>query len=119
MDATRKSDSETVSIRIPKWFTGLIGVLLVQGILAVVYIARLGSEVSYVQEKVSIEITHMENQLKEVKDALRDGTRLRYTSEDASKDKQLMLELIKQINVRIDLSERRLEHLEQNGHRTP
>ncbi|MGW8178859.1 MAG: hypothetical protein ACWGQW_08875, partial [bacterium] len=103
-------------IRIPKWLTGLIGIPLVQGILGIVYVARLGSEVSHVQEKVTMEVGYLKNSITEVKDALREGTRLRYTSEDATKDKQLMLELIKQINVRIDLSEKRLERLEQQNH---
>jgi hypothetical protein len=57
----------------------------------------------------------MQSQLQELKGQVTTGTQYRYTSEDASRDKQAMLELYRLVLHRIDLSEKRIERLEGKG----
>jgi hypothetical protein len=75
-----------------------------QTVAAIVYGARIGVEVNALKESMS-----------EIKQAANDGTRFRYTSQDASRDKEMMLQIISGINHRCDLSEKRIERLEDRG----
>jgi len=76
--------------------------LAAQTIAAVVYGARIGAK----QEA-------MAETLGELKRSNSDAIRLRYTSEDASRDRSSVLDLISAVNRRIDLSEKRIERLEE------
>jgi hypothetical protein len=85
----------------PKWFLPVIMFMLAQGITATIYVSRLGARVDYLAQTLS-----------ELRADLATGTRLRYTSEDASRDKALLTALLEATNKRIDLAEQRLMRLE-------
>jgi len=95
-------------LKISRWALGVgstIAIVLVgQTIAAIIWGARLSATVEA-----------MQSQLQELKGQVTTGTQYRYTSEDASRDKQAMLELYRLVLHRIDLSEKRIERLEGKG----
>ena len=95
-------------LKISRWALGVgstIAIVLVgQTVTAIIWGARLSATVEA-----------MQSQLQELKGQVTTGTQYRYTSEDASRDKQAMLELYRLVLHRIDLSEKRIERLEGKG----
>lgn len=104
--------SEDNTLKIRNWVAGLIVTIvmaaLANGAILITSLERLKSNQGHQQEVIS----EMKAEVKEVKEEIRalvvSGTQKRYTSDDATADKKIMLDLIQSVNKRVDVLERLL-----------
>lgn len=94
-------DTMSDTIRLNRVTLSLILFLLAQAVLGIVWGARLDANVA----SMAAQITKLEK-------SISDGMMLRYTSTDATKDKELMLKVLDAIHLRINLNEQRIQRLE-------
>ncbi len=97
--------SDEGKLSVPKWMVVLLWSVLFAALV------QIGVLVSTITE-LKTNQRHIQLTIAELKQSLVAGTTFRYTSQDAQRDKELMIELIKAVNDRVNLAERRLEKLE-------
>jgi hypothetical protein len=101
------SDDNTIKIR--NWVAGLIVTIFLaaagQALVVVTSITELRANYTTM-------LRDMADMKSELRQMIQSGTQKRYTSEDATADKKIMLDLLQSINSRVAMSELRLERLE-------
>lgn len=93
-------------IKVSRWGVGVLVTILlfivVQTVAVVIWGARLTERVE-----------NMSSRFASIESSIMVGTQYRYTSEDASRDRAAMMQLLDAINQRVSLSEQRIKTLEE------